>query len=210
MRFGGTLPDAATTAPSQHVSSVAAIERFIAQIGADLETRDSEPSVIRRVRDRIQARGANAASDNLTPLETSLADDVNLINAALADPAFKELRQRSTRGGDERRRSVAEEVEPKPQPAGIGADGAGERAATVPLVTFEDLGQAAGKSRALSDGLWGRAFLASFNSGTAEERQRMVEGLSKGAGLALLALPSLHFQPSLAQANHHQTSRPRG
>jgi len=46
--------------------------------------------MLRRVRDRIQARGANAASDNLTPLETSLADDANLINAALADPAFKE------------------------------------------------------------------------------------------------------------------------
>ncbi len=38
-----------------------------------------------------EARGANAASENLTPLETSLADDVNLINAALAGPAFKEL-----------------------------------------------------------------------------------------------------------------------
>jgi hypothetical protein len=58
--------------------------------------------VLRRVRDRIQARGANAASDNFTPLETSLADDVNLINVALADPVFKELRQRSTCGGDER------------------------------------------------------------------------------------------------------------
>ena len=41
----------------------------------------------------------------------------------------------------------------------------------------------------MSDGLWGCAFLAAYNSGTAEERQRMVEGLSKGAGLALLAVP---------------------
>jgi hypothetical protein len=107
MRFGGVLPGAETTAPSQHVCSVAGIERFIAQIGTELELRGAEPNVLRRVRDRIQARGANAVSGNLTPLEASLAADVNLINSAHANPAFKELRQHSTRGGDERRRNVA-------------------------------------------------------------------------------------------------------
>jgi len=33
MRYGGVLPGAATTAPAQHVSSVAAVERFISEMG---------------------------------------------------------------------------------------------------------------------------------------------------------------------------------
>ena len=78
---------------------MADIERIIAQIGTELELRGAEPSVLHRARDQIQARGANAASGNLTPLEASLAADVNLINSANANPAFKELRQHSTRGG---------------------------------------------------------------------------------------------------------------
>ena len=57
------------------------------------------------------------------------------------------------------------------------------------LVAFNDLSSAAGKSRALSEGLWGRAFLTAYNSASDEERLRMVEGLGKGAGLALLAVP---------------------
>ena len=57
------------------------------------------------------------------------------------------------------------------------------------LVAFNDLSSAAGKSRALSEGLWGRAFLMAYNSASDEERLRMVEGLGKGAGLALLAVP---------------------
>ena len=56
------------------------------------------------------------------------------------------------------------------------------------LVAFNDLSSAAGKSRALSEGLWGRAFLTAYNSASDEERLRMVEGLGKGAGLALLAV----------------------
>ena len=78
---------------------MAGIERFIGQIGAELELRGAKPSAFRRVRDRIQARGANAASGELTPLEEGLAADVNLINSAHANPAFKELIQHSTRGG---------------------------------------------------------------------------------------------------------------
>ena len=57
------------------------------------------------------------------------------------------------------------------------------------LVAFNDLSSAAGKSRALSEGLCGRAFLTAYNSASDEERLRMVEGLGKGAGLALLAVP---------------------
>jgi hypothetical protein len=72
-----------------------------------------------------------------------------------------------------------------------GQGGTGAREAATPLVVFEDLGPVAGKSRALSDGLWGRAFLAAYNSSTAEERQRMVEGLGKGVGLALALLAVL-------------------
>jgi hypothetical protein len=88
MRFGGALPGAVSTAPSQHVCSVAAVERFIALTGSALELVGAEPSVLRRVRDRIRARGQNAASGDLTPLEAGLAGDVDLINVALADPAY--------------------------------------------------------------------------------------------------------------------------
>ena len=57
------------------------------------------------------------------------------------------------------------------------------------LVALSDPGSAAGKSRALSEGLWGRAFLTAYNSASDGERLRMAEGLGKGAGLALLAVP---------------------
>jgi len=53
MRYGGVLPGAATTAPVQHIISVAKIERFISEIGAALERRGTEPSALRRVRDHI-------------------------------------------------------------------------------------------------------------------------------------------------------------
>ncbi len=43
MRYGGVLPGAATTAPAQHVSSVAAVERFISEIG-DKEDLSSKPN----------------------------------------------------------------------------------------------------------------------------------------------------------------------
>ncbi len=41
----------------------------------------------------------------------------------------------------------------------------------------------------LCEGLWGRAFLTAYNSANDGERLRMAEGLGKGAGLALLAVP---------------------
>ncbi len=41
----------------------------------------------------------------------------------------------------------------------------------------------------LCEGLWGRAFLTAYNCANDGERLRMAEGLGKGAGLALLAVP---------------------
>ena len=72
MRYGGVLPGAATTAPAQHISSVAAVERSISEIGAALEWRGAEPSALRRVRERIQSREANTALGVLTPLDAGL------------------------------------------------------------------------------------------------------------------------------------------
>ena len=63
MRYGGVLPGAATTAPAQHVSSVAAVERFIREIGAALERRGTEPSALRRV------RGSAFKQEKPTPLK---------------------------------------------------------------------------------------------------------------------------------------------
>jgi hypothetical protein len=56
------------------------------------------------------------------------------------------------------------------------------------LIALNDLGPAVEKSRLLCEGLWGRTFLSAYNSAS-EERLRMAEGLGKGAGLALLAVP---------------------
>jgi len=41
----------------------------------------------------------------------------------------------------------------------------------------------------LFEGLWGRAFLTAYNSASDGERLRMAEGLGKGVGLTLLAIP---------------------
>ena len=95
----------------------------------------------------------------------------------------------STRGGDESRRSpAAGEAEARQTAAGnVGEEGA--VAPLVPLVKFSDLDSAVGKSRALSEGLWGRAFLTAYSSASGGERLKMTEGLGKGVGLALLAVP---------------------
>ena len=69
MRFGGVLPGAVTTAPAQHISSVAAVERFISERGAALERQGTEPSALRQVvRGRIQAREAKATLGTLHSL----------------------------------------------------------------------------------------------------------------------------------------------
>ncbi len=144
MRYEGVLPGAATTAPAQHISSVAAVECSISETGAAQELRGVEPSALRRVRERLQAREANAA---LTPLESCLVSDIELINTAHADPDVRGLRLSSTRGGEpdeSRRLSPAAAVEEARQ-AAVGGAG----------VALSDLGSVAGKSRALSEGLWG-------------------------------------------------------
>ena len=99
MRFGGVIPGAEITAPAQHVAALAAIERFFVKLGTVLELQGAEPVTLRLIRDRVQERGANAAAGTLTPFEAHLAAEINVINYAHASPAFKELRQHSTRGG---------------------------------------------------------------------------------------------------------------
>ena len=159
MRYGGVLPGAATTAPAQQISSVAEVERSISETGAAQELRGVEPSALRRVRERLQAREANAALEALTPLESSLVSDIELINTAHADPDVRGLRLSSTRGGDEsRRQPPAATVEEDRQTAVRGAGEEGAAVQQPALVALSDLGSAAGKSRALSEGLWGASF----------------------------------------------------
>ncbi len=145
-----------------------------------------EPTALRRARDRTLTRGTNSAAGALTPLETGIAADVD---AAHTYPAVRVLKLSSTRGGNDRQRSVAE-AEGDAGLAAAGADGAGDIGAQIaPLTVLSDFSPVAGKSRELSEGLWGRAFLAASARSTDAERVRLVEGLSKGAGLALLAVP---------------------
>ena len=82
MRHGGVLSGAATTASAQHISCVAAAERFISKIGAALEWRGTEPRALRRLWERIQAREANVTLETLTPLEACLVNEIELINTA--------------------------------------------------------------------------------------------------------------------------------
>ena len=62
-------------------------------------------------------------------------------------------------------------------------DSGGEAAEDAPLVDQATLmtSAVAGKSRALSGSLWGRAYLGAYEVTTAEGRLLMVEVLSKGA-----------------------------
>ena len=59
----------------------------------------------------------------------------------------------------------------------------------VPLIALNDFCLVVGKSRLLCEGLWGRAFLTAYNKANDGKRLWMAEGLGKGAGLALLAVP---------------------
>ena len=146
------VTEAGTTAPAQQISSVAAVERSIRETGAALELMGAEPSALRRVRERLQAREANATTVALPPLESCLVSDIELINTAHADPEVRGLRLSSTRGGDESRRLSPAAAAVEAQQAAIGS--AGEEGATAQqtaLVALSDLCSAAGKSRALSE-----------------------------------------------------------
>ena len=126
-------------------------------------------------------------------MESGLVRDVQLINEAAADPEVLELRRSSSRGGEERLRDLAALAGGDAGAANRGeemeAAGDGRVVAAPALVSIGRLSEAAGKSRAMSEGLWLREFLGAYRQGTGEERTSMVEGLSKGAGVALLAVP---------------------
>ena len=66
---------------------------------------------------------------------------------------------------------------------GAGVEGAAVQQTA--LVALSDLGSAAGKSRALSEVLWGRAFLIAYKCASDGECLQMTEGLGKGAGTHL-------------------------
>ncbi len=129
----------------QHISSaVATVESFIVKMRATLAEQGLEPTAL-CARNRMLTRGANSAASALTPLETGIAADVSLINAAHTCV----LKLSSTLGGDDRRRSVAE-AEGDAGLAAAGADGAGDIGAKIaPLADLSDFSPVAGKSRAL-------------------------------------------------------------
>jgi hypothetical protein len=90
----------------------------------------------------LLTRGANSAAGALTPLETGIAADVILINAAHTDPAVRVLKLNSTRGRDDRRRLVAEGDAGL---AAVGADGAEDIGAQIaPLADLSDFNPVAG------------------------------------------------------------------
>ena len=96
----------------------------------------------------IQAREANATLGALTPLESSLVSDIELINAAHADSDVRGLRLSSMRGDDEileiRCQSSAATVEEDRQTAVGGADVEGAAVQQPALVALSDLGSAPG------------------------------------------------------------------
>jgi len=63
-------------------------------------------------------------------------------------------------------------------------------AAVPSLPSFQNLYASAGKSRPMGDGLWGASFIKAFKESKTAERVKMVEGLLKGAGLSVLAVPA--------------------
>ncbi len=138
-----------------------------------------------------------------TPLEAGLMSEIELINRAHADPEVRGLRRSSTRGGDESRHPSAAAAEEARRTTTGGNGEVGVTLQQSALVAFNDLSSAAGRSRALSEGLWGRAFLTALNSASDEERLRMVEGLGKGAG----GLPNLRYQwPMLSSSRRPSSS----
>ena len=104
-----------------------------------------------------------------------------------------EVRRASSRGGEQRLRDLAaaarkgEGATNQEGEAAAAEEGGG--VAPAPLVSIGRLSEVAGKSRAMSEGLWVREFLEAYRMGDGAERISMVEGVTKGAGVALLAIP---------------------
>ncbi len=98
-------------------------------------------------------RGANSVAGTLTPLETGIAADVDLINAAHTDPAVRALMLSSTRGEDDHRRSAAEAEAEAAGDAGWRRQGPMERGAPAPklhhwsISTTRGLGSRSSQSR---------------------------------------------------------------
>ena len=206
-RWGGVLAGCHATAPASYVRSVATVERHMVDLSTRLRQEDKEPDVLRLVRSRLEARGPGAPGDVtdeppvllLSPLERLLKEDVSRIQSASVDPDFLDLRRRSSRGGDDRLSdiSAAEGAGPRGK-RGQGSSGGrpGEDPAPAPLVSFQDLKATTSSGKRMGEGLWGSQFLRAYNDGNELERLKLVEGIVKGAGLALLAVPAaaaFHF-----------------
>ena len=84
-------------------------------------------------------------------------NDIELINAAHADPDVRGLRLSSTRGGDESRRSFTAMAE-EAQRTAVGGSKAVVEVQQAALIALNDLGPAVVKSCVLCEGLWERTF----------------------------------------------------
>jgi hypothetical protein len=90
--------------------------------------------------------------------------------------------------------------------AAAEADGAGDIGAQIaPPVDLSDFNPVDGKLRALIEGLWSRAFLTASTRSSDGARVRLVDGLSKGARLALLAVPMIEAFTCTQAASVPQT-----
>ena len=108
-------------------------------------------------------------------MEAGLMSEIELINRAHADPEVRGLRRSSTRGGDESRHPAAEEAR-RTTTGGNGEVGVTLQQSA--LVAFNDLSSAAGKSRVLSEGLWG----ASLSDGVQQRQRRGALADGRGTG----------------------------
>ena len=72
----------------------------------------------------------------------------------------------------------------------------GDVAPAPPMVALQELATSAGNARNMANALWSAEFFDAYAATSLRKRQKIVEGLSKGAGLALLAIPTakpFHF-----------------
>jgi len=162
-------------AHASYLSAVGFVESAAVKMGQAGAVVNAEPWTLRKIRERISQREANAAGGVLTPLELDIKAAVDEVNTAYADPEAAAVRRASSRGGGELLGKGG---------GVVIADGA------IPLlVSFSDVAAAAGRSRQLSDPLWDRAWLEAYKVSSPAERVRLSEGLIRGAGAFALAIP---------------------